>query len=113
MTRLNERMLDAALFKRRKATEDTKRKIVDWEIWECADPKFDYVYDRTVTMYVEDGGAHLAFSDGTEVDIQVGDTLTIQAGSNAVWKIESSIRNLYRYHDTFESAAERDNQVRW
>ena len=42
MTRLNERMLDADHFTRRKATDDTKRKIVGWEIWTCEDPEFQH-----------------------------------------------------------------------
>lgn len=113
MTRLTERLLDATHFKRRKATEDTKRKIDGWEVWECADPAFDYDYNRTVTMYVQAGAAVLTFADGTSVDIQPGDTLTVQAGARASWVITSPIRNSYMYHDSFLSAAKRGEQVRW
>ncbi|MFT5116063.1 MAG: putative cupin superfamily protein [Parasphingorhabdus sp.] len=103
--RLNERLLDSALFKRCKGTDDTKRKISSWEIWECADPGFNYDYDRTVTMYVHEGEAVLTFSNGETVDLQPGDMLTIQAGARADWVILEPIRNSYMYHDTFMSAA--------
>ncbi len=113
MTRLTERLLDSTHFKRRKATEDTKRKIDGWEIWECADPAFSYDYDRTVTMYVHKGAAVLTFADGEAVDIQAGDTLTVQAGASASWVISEPICNSYMYHDTFMSATKRADQVRW
>lgn len=113
MTRLNERIVNAAQFKRRKATEDTKRKISGWEIWECADPEFSYEYDSTISLFVHEGSAELEFSDGSGVDLQAGDFLTIQQGASAVWTITAPIRNSYMYHDTFESASQRDSQVRW
>lgn len=84
---LNERTLNNGLFKRRKASEDIKGKISDWDIWECADPTFSYAYDRTVTMYVHEGAAALTFSNGETVDLQSGDTLTIQSGAIADWII--------------------------
>ncbi len=105
---LNERTLDNELFKRRKASEDTKRKIADWDIWECADPTFSYAYDRTVTMYVHEGAAALTFSNGVTVNLQSGDTLTIQAGAAADWIITAPVRNSYVYHDTCVSAANLD-----
>ena len=109
--RLTERRLDSDLFKRRKATEDTKRKIADWEIWECADPTFSFDYDRKVTMYVHAGAATLTFSNGEVVDLQSGDTLTIKPGAHADWVITEPVRNSYMYHDTFMSAANRTAQV--
>lgn len=111
--RLNDRLLSSDLFKRRKATEDTRRKISGWEIWACADPAFSYAYDRTVTMYVHEGAAVLTFTNGEAVDLQAGDTLTVQAGASADWVISQPIRNSYRYHDTFTSAANREAQLRW
>ena len=113
MTRLNERIIDSKFFARRKATADTKRKIAHWEIWKCADPSFSYDYDRTVSLYVHEGTAVLTFSDGEVVDLQAGDFLTIQQGASAEWAITAPIRNSYQYHDTFESAAKRADQVRW
>lgn len=95
----NERLLDSRFFKRRKATEDTKRKIGAWDIWECADPAFSFEYDRTVTMFVHEGAAVLTFSDGETVDLQAGDTLTVQSGASADWVISQPIRNSYQYHD--------------
>ncbi|WP_282607780.1 cupin domain-containing protein [Pelagibius sp. Alg239-R121] len=111
--RLNERILDSDQFKRRRATEDTKRKIASWEIWECADPAFSYDYDRTVTMYVREGVAVLTFSNGASVDLQPGDTLTVHSGASADWVISEPIRNSYMYHDTFASASNRGTQVKW
>lgn len=111
--RLNERRIDSTFFKRRKATDDTKRKIAGWEIWECADPTFSHDYDRTVTMFVHEGVAVLTFSDGETVDLQAGDTLTVQSGASASWVISQPIRNSYQYHDTFASAANRAAQVKW
>ena len=113
MTRLNERIVDSRFFKRRKATEDTKRKIANWDIWDCADPEFKYDYERRVSLYVHQGKAELTFSDGEVVDLQPGDFLTIEQGASAIWKITEPIRNSYVYHDTFESASRRASQVRW
>lgn len=109
--RLTERRLDSNLFKRRKATEDTKRKIVGWDIWECSDPTFSHDYDRTVTMYVHEGAAVLTFSGGEVVDLQSGDTLTIKPGAHVDWVITAPVRNSYMYHDTFMSAENRKAQV--
>lgn len=111
--RLTDRLLDGTNFKRRKATEDTKRKVAGWERWKCADPEFSYSYDRTVTMLVHEGVATLTFSNGETVDIQPGDTLLVRAGSLATWQISEPIHNSYMYHDTFMSAANRADQVRW
>lgn len=110
--RLNERILDSRSFKRRKATEDTKRKVVAWDIWECADPAFSFEYDRTVTMFVHEGAAVLTFADGEIVDLQEGDILTVQSGASADWVISQPIRNSYRYHNTFTSASNREAQVK-
>jgi uncharacterized cupin superfamily protein len=96
---LNERTLNNGLFKRRKASEDIKGKISDWDIWECADPTFSYAYDRTVTMYVHEGAVALTFSNGETVDLQSSDTLTIQSGAIADWIITAPVRNSYVYHD--------------
>ena len=113
MTRLNERIQDSAWFKRRKATEDTKRKIAGWESWSCEGPEFQHCYDRRVSLYVHQGAAVLTFDDGETVDLQPGDFLTIEEGARASWAISEPIRNSYRYHDTFESASRRGSQVYW
>lgn len=107
MTRLKERMLDGTLYCRRKATEDTKRKIENWDIWECSDPEFSHDYDKTVSLYVHSGAANLIFTNGEEVDIIAGDFLTIQSGVSATWTITHPIRNSYQYHDSFHSASTR------
>lgn len=113
MTRLNERILDSVQFRRRKATDDTRRKIAGWEIWECDDPEFRHDYERTVTLFVHRGAAVLTFADGETVDLQAGDVLTIEQGASAVWAISEPIRNSYEYHDSFNSASNRAAQVRW
>ena len=113
MTRLNERIINSKFVVRRKATVDTKRKITNWKIWECADPSFSHDYDRTVSLYVLEGSAILTFSDGEVVDLKTGDFLTIERGAKAEWAIMVPIRNRYQYHDTFESAANRTDQILW
>ena len=113
MTRLNERILDSIQFKRRKATEDTKRKIANWEIWVCEGPEFEHEYDRTVSFYVHQGAAVLTFDNGETVDLQAGDFLTIEQGASATWDIKEPIRNSYMYHDTFQSASQRASQIHW
>ncbi len=104
MTRLNERILDSVQFKRRKATEDTKRKIGGWEIWYCEGPEFQHCYDRTVSLYVHQGAAVLTFDGGETVDLRPGDLLAIEEGARAASAISEPIRNSYMNHDTFTSA---------
>ncbi|PRZ44608.1 cupin domain-containing protein [Tritonibacter scottomollicae] len=111
--RHQDRLLDGTNFQRRKATADTKRKVKGWDEWECTDATFQHDYDRKVTMFVQEGSATLTFGDGEMVDIEAGDTLTIQPGVSASWNIAPPIRNLYCYHDTFTSAENRVAQVNW
>lgn len=111
--RLTERLLDGVHFKRRKATEDTKRKIAGWALWECSDPTFSYEYDRTVTMFVHEGAAVLTFEGGETVDLAPGDTLTVKAGAKVDWVVSRPVCNSYMYHDTFISAENRAAFVRW
>lgn len=113
MTRLNERIVDSALFSRRKATADTKRKIAGWKLWECDDRLFSHDYDRTVSFFVHEGQATLTFATGEILDVQPDDVVTIHNGASATWAITKPIRNSYCYHDTFESAAKRHEQVYW
>jgi uncharacterized cupin superfamily protein len=111
--RLNQRILNSNQFTRRKATDDTKRKISDWEIWECEGPEYQYDYDCTVSLYVHEGAAVLTFGDGETVDLIAGDILIIEKGASATWAISAPIKNSYRYHNTFISASNRAAQVRW
>lgn len=113
MTRLNERIMDSTRFKRRKATDDTKRKIASWEIWECTKPTYSHDYDRAVSLYVHHGVAIVTFDNGEAVDLQPGDFLTIEQDAKATWAITEPIRNSYQYHDTFLSASNREKQVKW
>lgn len=111
--REEERRLDGKQFRRRKATADTKRKVKGWEVWECTDATFAHEYDRTVTLYVNEGSATLTFRDGETVEIEAGDTLKIEAGASAKWDIAPPIRNSYCYHDSFSSAESRTAQIHW
>jgi uncharacterized cupin superfamily protein len=113
MTRLNQRILDSRQFNRRKANADTQRKIAGWEIWECDGPKYQYSYDRRVSLFVHHGKAQLNFDNGDTVDLIPGDFLTIEPGASAIWVISEPIRNSYVYHDSFESASVRAEQVHW
>lgn len=113
MTRLKERLLDSAQFNRRKATADTLRKIVGWDIWFSEGPEYQYDYEITTSMYVNEGAAVLTFDNGESVDLQAGDFLTIFKGASATWAISEPIRNSYQYHNTFNSAEKRVEQVCW
>lgn len=113
MTRLEDRVLDSPQFSRRKATEDTKRKITGWDVWHCDGPTYSHEYDRTTSLYVHDGQAIVTFANGESVDLVPGDFLTIEAGAKADWDIPVPIRNSYTYHDTLVSAANRESQIRW
>jgi uncharacterized cupin superfamily protein len=86
-------------FSRRAASPDLRDQILRWEIWECNDPTFSYNYDQSVTLHVNRGAASLAFSDGSSVDLQQGDVLTIRRGISAVWTIPDGIQNSYELHD--------------
>ncbi|MGI9524772.1 MAG: cupin domain-containing protein [Hyphomicrobiaceae bacterium] len=110
MIRLNDRNADSAQFRRRKATEDTKRKLAHWEVWVCKEREFSHFYDRTVSLYVHEGAARLTFEDGKKVDIEPGDCLSLEQGARAQWSVSPPIRNSYMYHDTFDSAAMRSAQ---
>ena len=55
----------------------------------------------------------MRFDTGETVDPMAGDILTIEAGARAQWTISEPLHNSYQYHDTFMSASNRENQVRW
>ena len=113
MTSLTDRRLDSVSFKRRKATADTLRKIRDWDIRECEQPTYNHNYDRAVSLVVHSGAAIVRFDTGETVDLVAGDFLSIEPGVQGTWEISKPLRNSYQYHDTFQSASKRENQVRW
>lgn len=113
MTSLNDRRLDSASFKRRKASADTLRKIRDWDIWECDQSTYSHDYDRAVSLVVHSGAATVRFDTGETVDLVAGDFLSIEPGVQGSWEISEPLRNIYQYHDTFQSASKREEQVRW
>ncbi|WP_420547609.1 cupin domain-containing protein [Curvivirga sp.] len=95
------------------ATKDTIRKVQNWETWTCNDPVFHHAYDKTVSLYVQEGGAKLTFDTGEYVELTKGDFLTIYEGSEANWDIPNGISNRYQYHDSFVSASHRQEQIHW
>lgn len=113
MSQIDNRRLDSSQFKRHSASADTKRKITEWEIWKCSDPEIQYDYDRTVSLFVQEGSAKLTFEDGATLTLHPGDFLTVEKGANVTWRVTSPICSRFRYHDTFESASKRDAQVHW
>lgn len=71
----------------------------DWDVWaHDGTAPFEYDYDQTVTLIVEEGGAVLTFQDGQAVEIAVGTKLTIFAGNSARWQFTAPIQNRYQMH---------------
>lgn len=99
MTNPDGRSLEAASFKRATAGQDVLDRIEGWDVWTCDGPEYRHDYDRPVTLYVRRGKAVVEFEDGGRADLQPGDTLTINQGARAVWKISEQIQNSYAYHD--------------
>ncbi|WP_027255733.1 cupin domain-containing protein [Leisingera aquimarina] len=85
-------------FTRRSATDAVLTQLPGWDLWECNEPVFFHTYDQTVTLHVNRGAASLSFSDGSEVELQPGDVLTILKGISADWTIPAGIQNSYQSH---------------
>lgn len=92
------RQADGPHFSHRAASSEILDQLSGWEIWECNEPTFSYTYDQSVTLHVNRGAASLAFSDGSSVELQQGDVLTIRKGISAVWTIPGGIQNSYELH---------------
>lgn len=93
------RLAEGPFFSRRSASPDILEQIPEWETWECAGPVFAYAYGQSVTLHVNRGIASLAFSDGTSVELQQGDVLTIRKGISAEWTIPAGIQNSFKLQD--------------
>jgi uncharacterized cupin superfamily protein len=91
--------------RRDRATPDTKRKIVSWTKWEADSTEpFEIHYDRAVSFCVIQGRAEIAFTDGTKLDLQPDDFVTINPDIKGVWTVIEPITNLYMYHDPRSAA---------
>lgn len=91
------RSLKTPLFYRRTAGSELLAETATWEVWTCDGPTFQHDYDQGVTLCVERGAAVVNFADGSHVDLQPGDALTIAQGASAVWLIGAPIQNRYAY----------------
>lgn len=85
---------------REQATPETKALVSSWTKWEAnADAPFEIHYDRAVSFCVMDGRAKIAFTNGTRIEVQKDDFVTIKPDIKGVWTVIEPITNLYRYHD--------------
>lgn len=93
------RLLEGPCFKRHTAEPDALSAIRGWDVWVCTETTFQHSYECTVDLYVHEGSAKLAFADGTQVELQPGDAMTIVKGASAAWSIRPPIRNSYIYRE--------------
>lgn len=83
------------------ATPEIKREVASWTKWEAAAGEpFEIHYDRAVSFCVVDGRAEIAFADGTRLDVQTDDFVTIEPDIKGAWTVIEPITNLYRYHES-------------
>ncbi|HKT98279.1 MAG TPA: cupin domain-containing protein [Paraburkholderia sp.] len=80
------------------ATADIERKTASWATWLCEIGRFEHRYVPGASFYVVRGQASLTFSDGTKLDIEGGDFVSIDEGAEAVWDIRAPIETRYCYH---------------
>ncbi len=102
-----ERSIDAGPVKRRKASADTRRKIADWDLWDCSSPEIRQDYDRPLSLFLHAGAAELSFASRGRMDLEPGDLLIIEAATWAIWQVKAPIRASYLYHDRSASASRR------
>ncbi|MCZ4433196.1 hypothetical protein O3S81_26160 [Agrobacterium sp. SOY23] len=87
--------------RRERATQNTKLETASWTRWEAVGPvPFEIHYERPVSFFVAAGRAEIAFSDGSRLDIQPDDFVTITPDIKGMWTIIEPITNLYMYQDT-------------
>ena len=100
MTMQSDRSFKTDLFRRDRATPDIKREVACWTKWEARSSEpFEIHYDRAVSFCVVEGRADIAFTDGTKLDVQKDDFVTIEPNIRGVWTVIEPITNLYRYRD--------------
>ncbi|MEX2693089.1 hypothetical protein [Rhizobium mongolense] len=101
MTAQSDRNFSTDNIRRESASPETKRETSAWTTWEAPDPEpFEIHYNRPVSFFVAGGRARIEFTDGTNLDIQPDDFVTITPDIKGVWNIIEPITNLYQYHDT-------------
>ncbi|WP_171899893.1 MULTISPECIES: cupin domain-containing protein [unclassified Rhizobium] len=101
MTMQSDRSFQTDRIQRDRVTPDAQRKIASWTKWEAnATEPFEIHYDRAVSFCVMEGRAKIAFTDGTSLDVQKDDFVTIKPDIKGVWTVIEPITNLYVYHDT-------------
>lgn len=87
------------------ATPETKRDVASWTKWEAGSGKpFEIHYDRAVSFCVMEGLADIMFTDGTRLDVQKDDFVTINPDIKGVWTVVEPITNLYSYHESSTTA---------
>ncbi|MCP8897109.1 DUF861 domain-containing protein [Shinella daejeonensis] len=96
----SDRSFRTDLIQRDRATSRTKADVASWTRWEAGSGEpFEIHYDQAVSFCVVEGRARIAFSDGTKLDIEKDDFVTISPDIKGVWTVLEPITNLYRYHD--------------
>jgi uncharacterized cupin superfamily protein len=96
----SDRSFKADLIQRDQATPETRALVSSWTKWEAsAGAPFEIHYDRAVSFCVMDGRAEIAFTNGTQLNVQKDDFVTIKPDIKGVWTVIEPITNLYRYHD--------------
>ena len=97
----SDRNVKTGHIQRTGATPEIKREVASWTKWEAAAVEaFEIHYDRAVSFCVMDGRAEIAFADGTRLDVQPDDFVTIDPDIKGVWTVIQPITTLYRYHES-------------
>ncbi|MBZ7924939.1 cupin domain-containing protein [Ensifer adhaerens] len=96
-----DRTFSTDRIQRARATTDAKRQAATWTKWESGMTEpFEIHYDRAVSFCVVEGRGEIRFTDGTQLDIQRDDFVTIHPEIRGVWTVLEPITNLYMWHDT-------------
>ena len=94
-----------------RATKDIERKTIEWSTWVCNDDSYAHRYFPGASFYVVRGRARLTFPDGTVVDVEAGDFVSIATGAEATWKIDAEIETRYCYHADVPTSGNRASRV--
>jgi len=63
-------------------------------LWDCSAGVFNWHYDIDETVYVLEGAVIVTDDDGVEHRLEAGDHALFQAGSHAVWRVESYVKKV-------------------
>jgi uncharacterized cupin superfamily protein len=80
--------------------DEAKLKSLDlenWSPWECEPSEFDWEYADRETCYVKEGRVKVTTPDGQVVEFGAGDMVTFPKGLKCRWKVEETIRKVYRF----------------